>query len=154
MQMTEEDQIIIVTKIVQRRRAELSLRQAETRYGESLFLIRQRHLAREKARKYCSHVDKELQHVASETVRKFLTLRHNVSAGASSPYERSDSSGWRALLVSFSYMPNTNSYMPLQLSSETDSQSQDVSSSETCPSTPTKTVFHGWDNLLYFFHHA
>ena len=110
--MTEEDQITIVTKILQRRRAELSLQQAETQYGESLFLIRQCQLAREKAQKHCSHINEELQHAANETVKKYLILQ-NVSAGALSLHERNSSSECQALLALVIIIPNTDSYMLL-----------------------------------------
>ena len=110
--MTEEDQFTIVTKILQCRRAELSLQQAETQYGESLFLIRQHHLAREKAWKHCSPVDEELQHATSETVKRYMTLR-NAPAGASSLHERNNSSECQALLMLVIIIPNTDSYMLL-----------------------------------------
>ena len=93
--MTEDDQIAIVTNILQCRRAKLSLLQAETQYGKSLFLIRQCHLAREKARKHCSHIDEELQHAACEIGQKYKSALHHwhdPSSDVSSLHERSNSS--------------------------------------------------------------
>ena len=72
--MTKEDQIAFVKKVIHRMKAEKCFQQAEAQYSRSC-------LAREKALKHRSHADEELQHAASETVKKYLALR-NVSPGA------------------------------------------------------------------------
>lgn len=100
MQMTEEDQIAIVSKVLQQKRAELNLQHAKAQYGKSLFLIRRTQLARERVRRYHGHADEELQHTADEMVKKCMNLC-NILAGAL--HERTSSSACRALLIAAGY---------------------------------------------------